>query len=221
MLIAGSTVDLGDVLRSLASERPIFHSEADFQFALAWEIKQQNQAFEIRLESRPKEWAAMVDDTGKKRPRLDLEVRAEGHTTALELKYLKRKIPPIEFNGEYFEHLIGVRDQSRFDVVKDISRIEKYVGAIPASNGAVVVLSTDPAFWKVPDAKGTTSADVEFCIHDGRELSGQLRWGPTAGPGTRKGHEGPIVLRGRYTLRWQEFKNEPMEHRVLVVEVPG
>jgi hypothetical protein len=30
---------LGEAMDALASKRPIFHSEADFQHALAWELK--------------------------------------------------------------------------------------------------------------------------------------------------------------------------------------
>lgn len=41
MLIAG-TVDLEEALRTLAQLRPVFHSEADFQLALAWHVQQQD-----------------------------------------------------------------------------------------------------------------------------------------------------------------------------------
>lgn len=32
-------IDAGIVLEHLSKERPIFHSEYDFQFAFAWKIK--------------------------------------------------------------------------------------------------------------------------------------------------------------------------------------
>lgn len=33
--------DIHDILHQLSIKRPIFHSEADFQFSLAWMIKEQ------------------------------------------------------------------------------------------------------------------------------------------------------------------------------------
>jgi|SRR5215813_7697740 len=37
-------------LSALSKERPIFHSEADFQFAFAWKMREQNLAYSVRLE---------------------------------------------------------------------------------------------------------------------------------------------------------------------------
>jgi hypothetical protein len=46
----GSLLDLNQVLESLAEKRPVFHSEADFQHALAWEIHNVKSDASIRLE---------------------------------------------------------------------------------------------------------------------------------------------------------------------------
>ena len=46
-------IHLYDVLRSLSCQRPIFHSEADFQHALAWLIHLQHPDAIVRLEYRP------------------------------------------------------------------------------------------------------------------------------------------------------------------------
>jgi len=50
--IAGG-VDLDAILGRLAELRPIFHSEADFQFALAWQVKVHAPHVQVRLETRP------------------------------------------------------------------------------------------------------------------------------------------------------------------------
>jgi len=47
--------DLASVMYELSVVRPVFHSEADFQHALAWQIHKQNSALKIRLEYRPPE----------------------------------------------------------------------------------------------------------------------------------------------------------------------
>lgn len=41
------------LMSQLAGTRPIFHSEADFQHALAWEIQNQHPQAAVRLEYRP------------------------------------------------------------------------------------------------------------------------------------------------------------------------
>ncbi len=42
---------INSFIKSLSKNRKIFVSEADFQFALAWEIKQNMPQAEVRLES--------------------------------------------------------------------------------------------------------------------------------------------------------------------------
>lgn len=43
-------IDIEQVLKELAKKRPVFHSEADFQHALAWEIQITYPDANIRLE---------------------------------------------------------------------------------------------------------------------------------------------------------------------------
>lgn len=45
-----STLDIEKCMKSLSEKRPIFHSEADFQFALAWEIQKEYPKANVRLE---------------------------------------------------------------------------------------------------------------------------------------------------------------------------
>ena len=46
-------LDASAVLASLARGRRVFHSEADFQFAFAWEAKVIRPDLEVRLETHP------------------------------------------------------------------------------------------------------------------------------------------------------------------------
>ncbi len=43
-------IEMGEVLNTLATQRRVFHSEADFQHALAWEIHRRLPHAAIRLE---------------------------------------------------------------------------------------------------------------------------------------------------------------------------
>ena len=45
-------IEIIDVSNELSKERPVFHSEADFQHALAWKICEKYHELNIRLEKR-------------------------------------------------------------------------------------------------------------------------------------------------------------------------
>lgn len=72
------------VLRDLFKDRPIFHSEADFQFALAWRIKEQYSKAKIRLEMR--------SDNFDKKEYIDILVELNGKKYPIELKYKTKKL---------------------------------------------------------------------------------------------------------------------------------
>jgi hypothetical protein len=45
--------DVGAAVTALAADRPVFHSEADLQLALAWQLQEADPTARIRLETRP------------------------------------------------------------------------------------------------------------------------------------------------------------------------
>jgi hypothetical protein len=211
MLLAGR-VPLDDLLARLSALRPVFHSEADFQQALAWEARTLDQSLRVRLETRPEPGV-----------RLDLLLTgSDGQQTAVELKYLVRQWHG-EHNGERFElKNQSAQDIRAYDVVKDIVRVERYVAQQPGCNGAVVCLSNDSMYWRAPTHGRATNADA-FRLHDGLVLSGTRSWGPLTGAGTSKGREHPLILNGTYPLLWREYSRLPGpagEFRALIVAVP-
>jgi len=110
-------LQLPDVLRGLAKQRPLFHSEADFKHALAWEIQGRFPHAEVRLE-------VPLSD---RRERLDMLVRVDGTTYALELKYKTRGIT-FELAGEKIQvRDQGAPDTGRYDFLKDLGRLERFV----------------------------------------------------------------------------------------------
>ena len=48
-----SLPELESTLAGLSSSRPVFHSEADFQHALAWELHHAHPDVSVRLEYKP------------------------------------------------------------------------------------------------------------------------------------------------------------------------
>ena len=197
------------ILTSLAAARPVFHSEADFQHALAWELHRRHPEAVIRLEVRP---------DPELREAVDLRLVVGGVEIFVELKYLVRSLD-LEISGERFVlRNQGAQPISRYDVLKDIARLERF--CISGARGFAVVLSNDPMVWS---AGGSGTIDYAFRIHEGAELSGTMAWAPHTGAGTSRGRDVPIVLRGAYPVAWRPWPaNIPDEHgqfRFLVIEV--
>jgi hypothetical protein len=71
--------NIAEWVEALRKSRGVFHSEADFQHALAWAIHVSDPSVHIRLETRPE--PGMRLDLLVSRPEL-------GEHLALELKYL-------------------------------------------------------------------------------------------------------------------------------------
>ena len=187
-------IDLTDTLAHLSKQRPIFHSEADFQHALAWLIHQRNPGAAIRLEYRL---------FGLEPLYLDLWVQDGESALAIELKYPTRRID-VEYAGEQFllmNH--SARDIRCYDFIKDIRRLERCTLAKPGVTGYAVLLTNDGSYWTSPAHAETIDAD--FRIHEGSHLSGTLAWGPHTGAGTMKGRESALTLRGSDALSWHVY----------------
>lgn len=194
--------DLSDVIHTLASSRPVFHSEADFQHALAWRIHEQFPGYRVRLEY-PTSWDV---ESKEYKNHLDVAVLGDAVDVVLELKYKKAGLfAPM--GGEIF--LLkndGAQDLGRYDFLKDVQRLEKYVSGKSGAVGYAIFLTNDSSYWtQSPRMKPTASDD--FRLTEGRKMSGTLKWGAVAGKGTTKGREAPIVLNGTYQCVWQVYSN--------------
>jgi hypothetical protein len=185
-------VDVAGALSALAVHRPVFHSERDFQHALAWQIQLAQPQAQIRLETRPRRGV-----------HLDLLIALDGIRTAIEVKYLLAGLH-ASVGGELFDlPNQSANDISRHDVVKDITRVETVLTDGYADQGCVLVLSNDRSYWQPP--LRAESIDAAFRLHEGRVLQGTLTWAARAGAGTTKGRDTPLRLAGRYTCHWHDY----------------
>lgn len=206
---------LDDALTALATTRPVFHSEADLQHALAWTIQTRCPGARIRLETRP---AAGVH--------LDLLVRTpEGARHAIEIKYRTAAwtgtVPagdgPVE---EFALRPHGAQDLGGYDSVKDLVRLERCTHSGYATAGAFLMITNDPAYWRAPQHERRTNA-AAFRLHEGTVLTGPRAWGPNTG-GTSRGREAVLNLHGRYETHWVDYSLLPGPHgqfRALVLPV--
>jgi hypothetical protein len=186
------TLDVCGVLGRLSVRRPIFHSEADFQHALAWQLQTEHADAQIRLESRPERGI-----------RLDLLVTTEGERVAVELKYLVGRFDGIVEGERFVLPNQAAHDISRHDFIKDVTRIERFVADGFADSGWAIALSNDGAYWR-PGTK-LDPIDAMFRLNENRLLEGRLSWSAQAGAGTTRKREEPLLLRGRYACNWRQY----------------
>ena len=185
-------LDVTNLMNALARDRPVFHSEADFQHALALRIRDANPDGGVRLEYKPLPAERMY---------LDIWVRGIG--VAVELKYRTRELNLV-LEGESFTLLNqGAQDICRYAFLKDIQRLEALHTLKSAQAGFALLLTNDPLYWKPPSRPDTI--DAAFRLHEGRTITGEMAWSERASAGTTKNRENPIHLNGSYDLRWQDY----------------
>jgi hypothetical protein len=191
-LIAGS-VDLTTLMRELSAARPVFHSEADFQHAFAWQLHRMEPSLNIRLEVRQ-----------EAREYVDLLCFGPQGRTVVEFKYFTTTwLGNDPTTGEEFR----LRNHEATDLARqgfgfDIARLEKFCAAGRASNGFAIMVSNDRRLWN-PAATSRATRDQDFRIHEGRTLLGTLRWGIEGSYFVAHERE----LSGSYPIAWRDYSS--------------
>ena len=191
--------DLLSILDILQIKRRLFHSEADFQFALAWEIQTQYPEAEIRLEYSPKFAPNM---------HIDILVHMNGRGYPIELKYITLKLD-AEVDGEHYNlKSHGAQDIRRYDCLYDLHRLEQLKAELPdLGTGYALWLTNDSYYWR-PAMRDQTVGGA-FCIHEGCSFTGSMSWASHTGIGTMKGRETPIQIDSSYTVHWRDYNRIP------------
>ncbi|MHA1819229.1 MAG: hypothetical protein ACTSU2_03450 [Promethearchaeota archaeon] len=195
-------VEIKKVLESLSEIRPIFHSERDFQFAFAWQLKKLYNNLDVRLEKR--------FDILNKPYYVDIFAKTNKDFIIFELKYFTQNFK-IAYNGEdYNLKYQSAEDIGRYDYLKDVMRIETIVENSDMINltgiGYAIALTNNPGFWK-PSRKEEV-IDKDFRIDEKRgNIGGKLTWKNNPSEGTTNGRNEPIILKRRYILKWNEFSD--------------
>ena len=179
--------EINKLVQECLNERGIFHSEADFQHSLAWKIhKEFGKKFKVRLEF----------PIGNKSIDLVL-IDSSKNKIGIELKY-KTKESSEEVNGEkYSLKSHGAQDIGRYDVIKDIERLEELIRENKIKLGFVIFLTNDLSYLN--KCKGNAR---KFSLEEGREITGKLDWGKNTGEGTKKNREKTLKLKNNYKINW-------------------
>ncbi len=203
------------IVAALATHRPLFHSEADFQHALAWELHRLHPSAHVRLEKRI--------SSATKRVHLDLLVCMASEEIAIELKYKTRALR-CDYAAEAYDLLDqSAQDHGRHDFIKDITRLEHYVSDRPHAIGYAILLTNDQSYWT--QSQKQDSVDAAFRLHEGRVVQGQATWDGRAATGTTSGRSEPLLLRGSYPIAWRDYSSlgsgPQSQFRYVTVRVSG
>ncbi|KAF0197382.1 MAG: hypothetical protein FD169_364 [Bacillota bacterium] len=202
-------MDLQIPLLRLKNKRKVFHSEADFQFALAWELQLQYPDASVRLEYPP------PHDPTKY---VDILVRLGEDVYPIELKY-KTKLFSAMVGGEpYYLKNHGAQDVGKYDFVKDICRVEAFREHISGySEGYAIWLTNDPYYWNKP--KNNTAGYSAFSVHHGAVKEGTMSWGISMSKGTTKGRDNALVLSGRYIIDWHDYSQVDAKNGLFMYSI--
>jgi len=171
-------MNIKSVIKSLSTKRPIFHSEHDFKFALAWEIQSFYPSSKVRLE---------VPCNGGK---IDILVIYKNHSYPIELKYKKLKLD-ITIDEEKFSlSKDGAHTDNVPKFINDIYRVENNSETLNGGMrlGFTIWLTNDHIYWNGPQKPDVDHAP--FFVHEGVEIKGKI---------------GGLSFKGSYTIHWDDY----------------
>jgi hypothetical protein len=212
-------MNITKTLNNLAQNRPIFYSEADFQFALGWQLKEDYGIEKIFFE-RPIE-------VSKKIIYLDLFFIYNNKKIAIELKYKTSEFK-VEFPSDEQFHLKeqAALDLGRFDVLNDLQRIEMLAHENKVDYGYVIFLTNCSAYWTDNQYKGIEKAnDIDFRLTNGRNIRGSLQWQNGSKETTYgKDRINGLKLEKSYDLIWNDYykfdsSNKNNIFRYLIINI--
>lgn len=163
--------ELERIMEELGNVPRIFNSEAQFQFELAWKLKEEFDC-EVRLEE-------LSRISGKKKDYTDIILEKDDLQIALELKYKTAKYEDTSRNIYLKAH--GAADLGAYDFLWDVHRIQMLTGMeksindeikCPCDRGYAIILTNDSHYWKDATIKHTISRD--FLIGSGEQSCGIL-----------------------------------------------
>jgi len=204
-------IDIEEVLSRLSTKRSVFHSEADFKHALAWEFQKMFPDYSIRLEFKPPHC--------NERCYFDIWITNKEVTIAIELKYKTRSLCTKVFGETFDLRNHSARDTGRYDFCRDVQRLEKIISKKPNMIGYAIFLTNDSGYWDRP--KRNKTQDAQFRIHQGKKLKGIIRWSDDTSEGTMGSRKNKISINGVYILDWKDYSeiNEYCNFKYLLVKV--
>lgn len=204
MIISKTEVDA--VLGKLASA---FHSEAEFQFAFAWELSKLHPNARVMLEYTmdTSKWGFIE---------VDLVVEISGDSTAFEFKYKTKSLNTYSSLG--LKHDLknqGAINEGCYDYMKDIERLQELKNTEKSIDaGYAIFLTNDSSYWDKGN-KTSVSSYVPFQFFEDPVSSpvtikkGIHSWGNTRNgskPKVGKERDNDIIFTKDYIQSWQDYQ---------------
>jgi len=225
MNVEFSKKKIEDLMEELKDSRPVFNSEDDFKFSLAWLIKENYENnVDIRLEKKMnnnKDASSSEEcDQNNKNQRIDIFiiVKNDKEKIGIELKYFTAE---IEWRDKKNDETFKLANQAAYnikcyDAWKDVERLENFIrcGNINKGNKGFAIWLTNIKSltddWDKIEKKSKKEPNYyNFRICDERPVGPNeiLDWKEDTSDGMKKGREDSINISGYYKVHWEEYKD--------------
>lgn len=189
--------NIDHVLKELSNERPIFHSEDDFKFSLAWIIKREYPQAKIRLEYTP---------DFDRNIHIDIVVILDGQLIPIELKY-KTKELDLTLGAERYilKEQVSTNDTC-YNFIKDITRIEIFKNKESNFKEGYAIFLANRLLYE----KGPTNDKlnyINFAINDGNTKKGELFYLREGVVVSDDKNYPALSLEGEYIFNWKEYSS--------------
>lgn len=196
-------------MNNLSIKRPVFHSEADFQFSLGWELKVNESNFDIIME-RPFQFKN-IDYSQK--IELDILVKNNNDIFGIELKYVTEKFIDT-INSERFnlkDH--AATNLRRYDFYKDISRLELLKENNEIKKGYVIFLTNVLSYKKHTNGMGGN-----FNFSDNYNiLPSEYSWLKSPNINSiGKQRNSSLIIKNNYQCIWEEYSSKYKFNYILL-----
>ena len=233
--------EIKEVMNKLSKDRPIFHSEDDFKFSLAWAIKEKyedkEENVEIRLEKKLngnnyyynflKEKCKGPSQNNKrnqnqKNERIDIFIIANGakgkEKIGLELKYFTNELKLQNANnGEKFILANqAAQNEKCYDSWHDVERLENFILQKEIDKGFTIWLTNNSLLIDCNRIEEKNQY-FKFRICHGRKIghndTNELdeHCLKWEGKVKRKNRLDPIYVSGNYEIKWEDYSNLKQE----------
>lgn len=217
-----------DVLNNLAKRRPLFWSEADFQFEFAWELhKKLGEEANIYLERRHEINSASSDSANEKATQstinksldklyVDIWIEYDNKTYPIELKYTTKRCKVDDAKNQVKTKEQSARDAGCYRFLWDIKRLEEIKTSLSPKKvkGYAIMLTSDAGYYEERKPKQPTLFD-DFRLTHNRKIKKdtELKWDLSRiAEDKRADHWSrnwpKFTLKGAYILQWQDYKSE-------------
>ena len=207
-----------DVLNNLAKRRPLFWSEADFQFEFAWELhKKLGEEANIYLERRFElDNDKDTRDKNHNKYYVDIWVEYQDGIYPIELKYTTKRCKVDDAKNQVKTKEQSARDAGCYRFLWDIKRLEEIKTSLSPKEvkGYAIMLTSDAGYYEERKPKQPTLFD-DFRLTHNRKIKKdtELKWNLSRiAEDKRADHWSrnwpKFTLKGEYILQWQDYKSE-------------